>query len=40
MKVKKIGKTDANTTPRCAIKEETEELDKKPLCRPPSDKLI
>ena len=25
-------------TPQCVIEEETEELNKKPLCYPPSDK--
>ena len=38
MKGKRIGKNDANTktTQRCVIKEETEVLCVKPLCRPPS----
>ena len=38
MKVKRVGKKDANTktTQRCVIKEETEVLRVKSLCRPPS----
>ena len=38
MKAKRVGKKDANTktTQRCVIKEETEVLDVKLLCRPPS----
>ena len=36
MKAKRVGKKDANTktTQRCVIKEETEVLDVKLLCRP------
>ena len=38
MKVKRVGKKDANTktTQRCVIKEETEVLRVKSLCHPPS----
>ena len=38
MKVKRVGKKDANTktTQRCVIEEETEVLGVKPLHRPPS----
>ena len=38
MKVKRVGKKDANTktTQRCIIEEETEVLGIKPLRRPPS----
>ena len=38
MKGKRVGKKNANTktTQRCVIEEETEELDVKPLRRPPS----
>ena len=38
MKAKRVGKKDANTkkTQRCVIEEETEVLDVKPFCRPPS----
>ena len=38
MKAKRVGKKDANTkkTQRCVIEEETEVLDVKPLCHPPS----
>ena len=38
MKAKRLGKKDVNTktTQRCVIKEKTEELSEKPLCRPPS----
>ena len=38
MKVKRVGKKDANTktTQRCIIEEETEILGIKPLRRPPS----
>ena len=38
MKGKRVGKKDANTktTQRCVIEEETEVLDVKPFCCPPS----
>ena len=38
MKAKRVRKNDANTktTQRCVIKEESEVLDVKPLCRPPN----
>ena len=38
MKGKRVEKKDANTKTiqRCVIEEETEELDEKPLRRPPS----
>ena len=38
MKGKRVGKKDANTktTQQCVIEEETEVLDVKPLCHPPS----
>ena len=38
MKVKRVGKEDANTktTQRCVIEEETKVLGVKPLRRPPS----
>ena len=37
-----VGKREANTKITLArvIEEETEELDEKPLCRPPSSKMI
>ena len=42
MKAKRVGKKNANTkiTPAHVIEEETEELGKKPLYRPPSSKMI
>ena len=41
MKAKRVGKKNANKiTRRCVIKEETEELNEKPLCRLPSSKSI
>ena len=38
MIAKRVGKKKASSiTRRCVIEEETEELDEKPLCFPPSD---
>ena len=40
--MKRVGKREVNTkiTPACVIEEEIEEFGEKPLCLPPSGKMI